>query len=71
LEGLGAEAVELVTEFKLGATQLLAIRLAGQQTGEASGFVKEGLLEQLVEVLGFGFLLGGEGRVGHEGTPCA
>ena len=65
LEGLGAKAVDMVADLELGGPQEAVIGLGGQQAGDVTGLVEEGLLEQLVEALGFGLLVGGEGDVRH------
>src|SRR5262249_60805393 len=69
LEGLGAEAVDRVADRELRLAEELAVGLGGQEAGEPLGLVQERLLHQLEEALGLGLLLGGQGGVGHEGTP--
>jgi hypothetical protein len=76
LQGGGGQAVARVADLELGAAPLLAVGLAGQEPGEAAGLVAAGLLQHLVEVLGFGFLFRGQGAsaTGHllgkgEGFP--
>ena len=58
-----------VAKFKLGLAQHLAGRLAGEQACQASGFLHEGFLEEFEQALGFGFLFGREGQIGHGAIP--
>src|SRR6266550_3334873 len=55
-----------VANLELGLAQELGVGLAGEEFSEAAGLVEEGLLEGIVEALGFGFLFGGKV---HAGTP--
>src|SRR5205807_8770839 len=70
LERVGGETVKLLADLELGLAQLLMVRLARQQPGEAAGLVEKRLLQQVVEALGLGFLGSREGDIGHERPPC-
>jgi hypothetical protein len=70
LDGLGSQPVDGVAHLELGAVQHLGVLLADQEVGQLPGFVQEGLLHLLVEALGEGPLLGGEG-LSDMGPPGA
>jgi hypothetical protein len=69
LQELGTELVNGIAELELGLAQHLAGRLAGEEACQATCLLEQGLLEEFKEALGFGFLLGREGKIGHGATP--
>jgi hypothetical protein len=58
LQDVGPQAENPVADGELGGAQELGIGLTGHEAGELAGLPIKGLVQLLVEALGFGFLLG-------------
>jgi hypothetical protein len=54
-----------LAEFEFGAAEEVSVVLAGEASGEVTGFAEEGVVHQVEEALGMGFLLGRQRRVVH------
>jgi hypothetical protein len=68
LHNLSPQAQDSVTERELRGPQQLGIRFTGHEARELQSLAVKGLVELLVQALGFGFLLGRQGDLRH-GTP--
>src|SRR5207253_2299451 len=60
LQRLGPDVVDAVADLELGGPEEVAVRLGRQQSGQAFQVRIGGLLENLVDAGGLGFLVGGQ-----------